>query len=86
MMKWMLILAGILFVTKAVLAADKKVEMDESDLSKKVEAGADEQPLKVQDNLPTPQRMVNLRLIQNQVLNLNLSDKELEETDAPIEE
>lgn len=84
MIKWMLVLAGVMLFTKVILAADAKVELDESDLSRK--AMGEDQPLKVQENLPTPQRMVNLRLIQNQVLNLNLTDKELEESDAPVEE
>ncbi len=84
MIKWTLILVSIVLVAKSVLGADAKVELDESDLSKKV--FGEDQPLKVQDSLSVPQREVNLRLIQSQVLNLNLSEKELEESDAPVEE
>ncbi|OQW49002.1 MAG: hypothetical protein A4S09_12875 [Proteobacteria bacterium SG_bin7] len=84
MIKRMLVLVGVILVAKTVVAADPKVELDESDLSKKT--FGEDQPLKVQDTLPVPQREVNLRLIQSQVLNLNLSEKELEESDAPVEE
>ncbi len=77
-----------LLVARWGWAADEKVDLDEGDLSAKAAQASsrDVPPLKVQDNLTPPQRTVNLRLIQSQVLNLNLSEKELEETDAPVEE
>ncbi len=83
------IIGTAVLITRLAVAVEGKVEMDESDLSKMAaesSASRDEQPLKVQENFTAPQRMINLRLIQSQVLNLNLSEKELEESDAPVEE
>lgn len=82
------IMGVAILIARLAAAADGKVEMDESDLSEKAAQASsrDVQPLKVQDTFTAPQRTINLRLIQSQVLNLNLSEKELEETDAPVEE
>ena len=89
-MKFLIVVLINLILTIAMAAENKGVELDENDLAKKnlgnSAALLDEQPLKVQENLVPPARNVNLLQIQNQVLNLNLTDKEIEQSDSQIEE
>lgn len=90
-MKNILLILSPCFLSSIALAVGTGIiEMDEADLAKKASEDTavfrDEQPLRVQEHLVPPIRTLNLRAVQSQVLNLNMSEKELEETEPPVEE
>ncbi len=82
-------LVAVLLVLNCLLPTLSWADDDE-DTTKVNEANAlllkDEEPLKVNPQLPVPQRVVNLRLVQREVLTINLPDDTPEIDTEPVEE